>query len=284
MARSEAQFTRRLLLQGGRRERCSGASTVGLGADLADLQFDAGALQRGRQRLGSSGVKRDGFYAGLERTGVVEVATGGDAFAIESHELRVECLGNAVGVTFSSGCSQSRQQIPVARRDERESLLLPVNDEAGRGALHAAGGQAGTDLAPQHRRNLVAVDAVEDAPGFLRIDEGGIEVAGVICSGEDGVFGDLVEHHALDRDLGLQYLKQVPGNGLAFTVFISCEQEFVRILECPLEFADGLLLGVAHHVVRFKSVIDVDREATERALLELRRQVFRLDQIANVTN
>ena len=36
-----------------------------------------------------------------------------------------------------------------------------------------------------------------------------------------------MEHHALDGDLGLERLEQVPGDRLAFAVLISGEQELV---------------------------------------------------------
>jgi hypothetical protein len=265
LARGEAQLARRFLLQRRGRERCCGAPTVRLRGDLGDLELHAGVLQRGGEGLGGRSVEGDGFHCGLERAGIVEVATGGDALTVESNEFRVESL-----VVFRSGCRQAREQVPIAGGDEREALLLPVDDEAGSGALHAAGGQAGPDLAPQHRRDFIAINAVE--------------VAGVVRGGEDRVFGDLVEHHALDRNLGLQHLQQVPGDGLALAVLISCEQELVRVLQRPLELADGFLLGVGDDVVRFKTVVDIDRESTERTLFELGRQVFRLDQIANVTD
>src|SRR3712207_7352765 len=42
--------------------------------------------------------------------------------------------------------SEPRREVPVAGRDEGEALALPVNDEPGRGGLHPAGGEPGTDL------------------------------------------------------------------------------------------------------------------------------------------
>lgn len=41
----------------------------------------------------------------------------------------------------------------------------------------------------------------------------------------DGLAGDLVEHHAMNGNLGLQHLEQVPGDGLTLAVLISCEVE-----------------------------------------------------------
>jgi hypothetical protein len=44
-----------------------------------------------------------------------------------------------------------------------------------------------------------------------------------------------VEHHALDRNLGLEHLEQVPRDGFALAVFISCEIELICGRECLLE-------------------------------------------------
>jgi hypothetical protein len=91
-----------------------------------------------------------------------------------------------------------------------------------------------------------------------------------------------VEHHALDGNLGLQHLKQVPRDGLAFAVFIGCEVELVGFFEGPLEFGDRFLLAVRHHVVGLEAVLDVDGELAEAALFELGRQVLGVDQVADV--
>ena len=64
----------------------------------------------------------------------------------------------------------------------------------------AAGGQSFGNLAPQHRRDLVTVKAVEDAPCLLRVDQASVELARVLDGGADGGGRDLVEDHARDRD------------------------------------------------------------------------------------
>ena len=74
---------------------------------------------------------------------------------------------------------------------------------------------------------------------------------------ENRVAGDLVKDHAADRDSGLEHLEQVPADGLAFAVFISCEQQTVAALELTLERRDDLLLFGRHQVQRFEVVFDV---------------------------
>ena len=51
--------------------------------------------------------------------------------------------------------------------------------EPGGRALHPTGGQAPVHLAPQDRRDLVAVEAVEDPAGLGRVDEALVDGAGV---------------------------------------------------------------------------------------------------------
>ena len=99
--------------------------------------------------------------------------------------------------------------------------------------------------------------------------------------GLDRVLGDLVEHHALDRDLRLQHLEQVPRDGLALAVLIGGEQEFVRVLQRALEFGDRLRLAVADDVVGIEVVVDVDRVLAVRRLVR-RGDVLLVGQVTDV--
>ncbi len=203
--------------------------------------------------------------------------------ATRSPPRRTSRASNA-WASVARAVGEASDQVPVAGRDEGEALALAVDHEPRRRGLHAPGGEAGTDLAPEHRRHLVAVEAVEDAAGLLRVDERRVELAGVVLRLLDRVLGDLVEHHAPHGHLGLQLLQQVPRDGLALAVLISGEQEFVGVLEGALQFGDRLLLGVGHDVVRLEAVLDVDRELAERALLELGGEVLRLDEVTDVAD
>ena len=53
---------------------------------------------------------------------------------------------------------------------------------------------------------------------------------------------DLVEDHAAHRHLRLQHLDEVPGDRLAFAVFVRREQELVGVLQLRLQVGDDLLL------------------------------------------
>ena len=67
--------------------------------------------------------------------------------------------------------------VPVVGGDERHALALALDDEARGDRLNAPGGEALHDLAPQHRRDLVAVEAIEDAPRLLRVDQALVDLA-----------------------------------------------------------------------------------------------------------
>ena len=69
--------------------------------------------------------------------------------------------------------------VPVGRRDEQHALASRVRRRARRGGLDAPGGESRIDLLPQHGRDLLAVQPVEDAAGLLRVDEPLVDLAGL---------------------------------------------------------------------------------------------------------
>ena len=122
-------------------------------------------------------------------------------------------------------------QVPPGGRVERHALPLPLHHDTGGHRLHATGREPGHDLLPQHRRDLVAVEAVEDAAGLLGVDQAAVELAGIVDGVLDRLGGDLVEHHPPDRDLGVEHLEQVPGDGLPLAVLIRRQVELVGVLQ-----------------------------------------------------
>ena len=66
---------------------------------------------------------------------------------------------------------QPRFEVPVDAGAERAPLFLALDDEPHGHALHAAGAQAGLHLLPEHRRQRVAVEPIEDAAALLGADE-----------------------------------------------------------------------------------------------------------------
>jgi hypothetical protein len=78
-----------------------------------------------------------------------------------------------------------------------------------------------------------------------------------------------VEHHPVVRNLRLQLFEQVPGDGLAFAVFISGQQQFVSALEQVLELRYLLALVVRHDIEGLEVVVHVDAEPGPRLLAVL---------------
>ena len=91
---------------------------------------------------------------------------------------------------------------------------------------------------PQHRGDLVAEEAVEDAAGLLGVHQPAVEVAGRLQGGPDGAGGDLVEDQAAHRHPGLEHLEQVPGDGLALPVLVGGQVELVGLLEQAAQLGD----------------------------------------------
>ena len=275
-----------LLLEGRGHERRVGAPCVGLGLDGVD--DEVGTVESPGQRAGRGLVEHDGVLGcagGLQPAVRAEVTALRHPGAIDGGELGREAAW-LTGVT--SGRALRRQgcgDVPVVGGDERHTLAFTLDDDAGGHRLHTPGGQPRHDLLPQHGRDLVSVETVEDAAGLLGVDEVGVQLAGVLGGGEDGGLGDLVEHHALDGDLGLEHLEEMPGDRLTLAVGVRREQELIHPRELLLELGDLLLLVGADHVDGLEVVLRVHAQPRPRLLLVLGRDVRgALGQVADVTD
>ena len=154
--------------------------------------------------------------------------------------------------------------VPVVGGDERDPFAFALDDQAHRRALDATGRQAAVDATPQHRRHLVAVQPVEDAPRLGGVDQAVVELTGVVDRVVDRGLGDLVEHHPLHGHLRLQVLEQVPGDRLALAVFVRREIQLGRVLQRRLELFDHGLATLGELVGRLEPVVDVDVQALGR--------------------
>ena len=284
LARVHAQLAGGLLLEGGGGEGGGRAALVGLVLNPDHPRLSpADGLGHGR---GPHLVEVDG--GGLERGGaqlavVVEVTAGGHAPPVEGDEPGGEG-GLLAGGDVHGGQDGGEGGLhpPVGGGAEGHALALALDDEAGGHRLHAPGGQAGTDLAPQDRADLIAHEAIQDAAGLLGVDEVDVQLAGVVQGPGDGLAGDLGEDHATHRHLGLEDLLEVPGDGLALTVVVGGQVELVGLLEGLLELGDRLLLVGVDDVVGGEVVLDVDRELPVGALLHGGGQLGGLRQVADV--
>jgi hypothetical protein len=85
-----------------------------------------------------------------------------------------------------------------------------------------------------------------------------------------------VEDHAPHRDLGLERLEQVPGDGLTLAVTVCREVELVDALEGLFQLGDRGLLVRRDDVDRLEPVVDVDAQVGPRLALVLGRHLGRL--------
>ena len=275
--RVPVQLARRLLLEGRRREGGGRAAAVGLAGHRVDDR-GRGVRQRAGVRAGRGLVQVEdtglgGLRAQLALLG--KVGAGRDGMAVHGGDARPEGLARR---------RESRVNRPVLGAHVRHALTFLGDHEARGHRLHAASRQGRADLAPQEGRDLVAVEAVEDAASLLRVHEVGVQVARVLQGALDRFLRDFVEDHAAHGNLRLQDLQEVPRDGLTLAVLISCQIEFVGLLEELLEFGDLFLLIRVHHVVGLKAIIHVDGEAAERPLLHVLGQLGRLREVTDVAD
>src|SRR5262249_8929510 len=125
-----------------------------------------------------------------------------------------------------------------------------VGAQAEGDGLDGASRARARQLAPQHRRQGEADEIVEGAARQVGVDQGAVDLARVLHRLRHRLLGDGVEHHALDvlllqRALFLQYLEDVPGNGLAFAVGVGGEDELFGVLDGLGDVGEPLLrLGI----------------------------------------
>ena len=269
----EPQLAVGFLLQGRRRERRRRPLRL---RPLLDGGHRPGqpAAQVGGERAGVRlGQQARGRFLQLAG-GRVEVLAAGDPPVAEADQRGGELAPFGGDPGF---------EVPERRLVEGPPLLLALDDEAHRDALDAAGAEAGADLLPQHRRQRVAEQPVEDAAPFLGLHQVGVDVPGVRDGLADGFLGDLVEDDAAGRHLGLQHLLEVRADRLAFAVRVGRQQDFGRFLDRGLELADPLLLGQRDDVVRGEVAVDVDGHAAPGLVLNLLGDFARaLGQVADV--
>ena len=155
---------------------------------------------------------------------------------------------------------EERVDGPVLVGLELLDLPLAVDDEPQRDGLHPTGGEAIADLLPEERGHRVADEAVDDAPGLLRVDEVLVDLARFPERLGDRVRRDLVERDAAElgrRDV--DDLGDVPRDRLALAVEVAREPDPVGDLRLPLE-QPGVLFRVRRdHVLRGERLrVDAD--------------------------
>ena len=67
----------------------------------------------------------------------------------------------------------------------------------------------------------------------------------------------------------MQFLLKVVTNGLPFAIRIGCEIDFFYIPRGLLELGQKLLLAVDNLIVRFKAILDIDRQIPLGKVLDM---------------
>ena len=250
LRRRQAQFATTLLLQRRRHERRLRRRTV---RTLLDRTNGEGrVVQPVDKRSGQSLVDDDNVL--LRATDTVEVLAGRDFDAVEGAKRRRE----------RRRCCREQADVPVPGGAEGDAFAFTFDDQADQWTLHPAGRQTAIDAAPQHRRNLVPIEAVEDAAGLGGVDKAVVDAARVVDRMVDRRLGDLVKNHPLDRNLRLQIFEQVPRNGLPLTIFVRCQIELACILQRHPQVLDDVFPAHRQLICRLETVVDIDRQTLAR--------------------
>ena len=130
--------------------------------------------------------------------------------------------------------------------------------------MHAACGESAVHATPQNGRDLVAVEAIENAASLGSVDEFRVDRPWVGNRLGDRRFGDFMEHHAVHVDLGVEVLAQVGRNRLALAVFVGCEIDDACVFQVGFQVLDDLPAALGQLVCGLEIVVDVDGETLAR--------------------
>ena len=169
---------------------------------------------------------------------------------------------------------------PVFLRHELPDFLFAFDDQPQRHRLHTPGRQTGLDALPEHRRCLVADQAIQHAPRLLGVDLALVDIERVGEGLTDGVFRDFVEQDAADLAVAVavQLRRHVPGDRLPFAIRVGGEQDQIRRLGRLLDVGQGLRLFLYSDVFRREPVLDVDAQLAPGQIAEMPHG--RLDRVA----
>ena len=249
LLRGEAELAAGLLLQSGGDER---RRRVALGAFFVNLGDGEGA-------------GFDGFLGGQCLGFVVEV---------ELFELLALVMRQAGGEGGAGRGDHAGFDGPVFAGFENLDFGLALADEAERDRLHAAGGFAARQLAPEHRREGEADQIIQGAAGHVGLDERLIQLTRMGHCGGDRGFGDLVKGdaeylHAFQRVLVLQHRPHMPGDGLALTIRVSRQIEGFGTFEGAGDLAHVLVAALVGFPRHGEVLVRADRAIFRRQVADM---------------
>ena len=178
---AEAQLAAGLLLQGRGHER--GRRRAPVGFSVTDLHREA-ARRRARRPARSASASSSTTDLAARASSPVSAKSRPVATGVPSTATRLAAKDRAASSV--AGASKVPSRSHQRGGAEPHPGPLALDDHAGGHALDPAGRQAGHDLLPQDRRDLVAVEPVEDPAGLLGVDQAAVEVAPLVDGPLDG--------------------------------------------------------------------------------------------------
>jgi hypothetical protein len=158
---------------------------------------------------------------------------------------------------------------PVLLGLEGADLPLPLDEQAEGDGLYPTGGEAGLDGAPEDGAGLVAHQPVEDPAGLLGVHLPLVDLPRLPHGGEHGVPGDLLEQDPVYRDLGVELVGHVPGDGLALPVGVGGQVDGSGGLGGLLQLREGLGLSFNGDVLGLEPVLHVHAQLPGREVAEV---------------
>ena len=260
LTRAHAETIAGSLLQCGRSKRWNRTATVRLRFHRRDGKRCKSQRLRNRGSLRLIQLHDLVLRAGRSQLAIsTEILGTRQTTPTKRHHTRIKRNIIAIGIRRFQRCGD----IPIRSTHERHTFALALHDQTRGDGLHTTRGKTRPNLAPQHRRKLVTVQAVQNTAGFLGIDHVVVNVASIVKRRFDGFLRDFVEHHALDRHFRLERLYQMPGDGLPLAILIGCEVQGVGFFQRAFQLGHGFLLVAVDDVVRLESVFHVNSELAE---------------------
>ena len=175
-------------------------------------------------------------------------------FAIQHGQLGGKVLLAAVGL----GHQHLGGYVPILLGDKGLNVFLPHDHHTGCYGLHPSGRQSLFHLCPQQGTDLVAHQPIQHTACLLGIHQLHVQRPRILNGVLDGLFGNFVKFNtARGRRIHVQNLPQMPGDGFAFAVRVSCEQNLRSRLGFFTDSAQNVAASADGNILQFKVVIHI---------------------------
>ena len=203
----------------------------------------------------------------LLRAGFGRDAHFADRLAVHCGERRREGRFAFFGQEFSF-------YRPVFLFIESLDQAFAFHDESDGDALHAAGRKSVAHFAPEKRGEFITHEPVQHAPCLLGIHKIDIQFARMFKRAQNRVFRDLVEGDAFRFFLftflvQFKRLDQVPGDRFSFAVFVSRENDAVRLFGELFQIVHDRFGFLRDDIGRLKVMLDINADLALRQIADM---------------